>query len=83
MQEPKSVKQKVTFSMIWPIWAARKITSSTPLAFSGFTNAIRATEIWDKIHKIIEPLLPLRPSSKSKSSDRSSKWASIESNKRH
>lgn len=44
MQEPKREMQKVTFSMIWPIWAARKMTSSTPLDFSGFTNAIRATE---------------------------------------
>lgn len=32
-----------TFSVIWPYWAARSITSSTPLAFSGFTRAIRAT----------------------------------------
>ena len=40
--------QYYTFSVIWPIWAALNIKSSTPLAFSGFTKAIRATAYNDR-----------------------------------
>lgn len=45
----------ITFSVVCPICALRRIKSSTPLAFSGFTNAIRATAIRHDYGQLTSP----------------------------